>query len=849
MRPRDVIDTNLEKLLSRAYEPRLPRAAFRAALRERALAASHRPGPRLAYPRRAAHGWTKPFVAAAAVVLAALVTWLVREEPVTSYETILAADAVALRDHPDDAWRAAGSDHAILLDDAFLEVRTPSSRGLRVESVALGAIAVDSDSHAELGSTSAANAIRVTTWLRAGAVDVERRAGEGSFVVSSEHGTTLIERGAMRVWLTMNASVTRVHVLDGVAFVEHDGRHRLDAGTTWTLRPGSPPLQDPTAPVRKSEVEVVSGDQPDDAPPEPVDPAQGAVEPPIQLHGEARDAATDLPLEAFSVALVPFEIGGSPAYGHSPRVFDFDDASGTFAVRGVTAGRYRAFVRADGYSTWSSSLVDVGAGASAPALRAALPRGATLRGRVVDAATGAGVAGALVFSVTDAPLLLFPIQEFMRETSEADLLRGAHTDSNGGFELPHVSPGRQEVRVAKTGFAPATLVVDDVQNGESRPELRIELVTGGRVRGRVTQRDGTPWANTMVFAMRQGSERANAQLFGAGVTDEEGRYEITDLPPGTYVAILMGIDVATPEAEHSDISDTVSVIHVRVQSDELATADFFLHGTGTRLTGTILDAAGEPLAGAILSLGPAGDDEARDLSNFRGGRTDDAGRFEFAGVTPGRYEAYVIDGSGLLAQIIGTIDVPALPEVERSLRLEGGRIAGTASADQEPVPGYVVVERIVVDGDQFVAKLETDSSGRFEIKHLTAGLYRVSVVPKDGPLAVATTPVIQVDRDQTARVAVAMERGGSVAVVAVDGAGAPIPNASLLLTDARGAAFMGGWDPRTNADGTATLAHVPAGAWTLVVSEPTAGSFERTVVIEPGETIAVEARLEPKQNR
>ena len=154
----------------------------------------------------------------------------------------------------------------------------------------------------------------------------------------------------------------------------------------------------------------------------------------------------------------------------------------------------------------------------------------------------------------------------------------------------------------------------------------------GIIRGRVINQRGEPVMCANVRLLTRGREPVVA-------TDAEGRFEFTGLPAGRYGLEATKILHLTGRYG-SDRSGAPSTRITLADGRTLTDRDILLP-TGSSITGTVVDDAGEPVADVVIrALRPRGSTDARFASNAFGGppqRTDDRGRFRLFGLLPGQY--------------------------------------------------------------------------------------------------------------------------------------------------------------------------------------------------------------------
>lgn len=157
----------------------------------------------------------------------------------------------------------------------------------------------------------------------------------------------------------------------------------------------------------------------------------------------------------------------------------------------------------------------------------------------------------------------------------------------------------------------------------------------GVIRGRVVRADtGEPLRRVQVRV----DEWSTGDFSGAGVTmtDAEGRYELTQLPPGRYqLKATRGgyIEVAYGQRRPFERGRPLELGEKAV----LQNIDFALP-PGAVVTGRVVDEAGEAFAHVSVSLARRRYIEgARRLVAENGDTTDDRGEFRIFGVPPGDY--------------------------------------------------------------------------------------------------------------------------------------------------------------------------------------------------------------------
>jgi hypothetical protein len=153
--------------------------------------------------------------------------------------------------------------------------------------------------------------------------------------------------------------------------------------------------------------------------------------------------------------------------------------------------------------------------------------------------------------------------------------------------------------------------------------------------------------------------------------------------------------------------------------------ELVLAGPGASLSGTVRDARGEPVAGALVLAGPeegtswlADDGNRHLLPGGSATRSDDKGRFELPSLPAGPGELH-IEALGFLEHDATTLLRPGeSADLDIALR-RGAVVAGSVrDSGSRPVPGARVLVRALESG--VVREVQTDDAGAFRLEGLAA---------------------------------------------------------------------------------------------------------------------------------
>ena len=167
------------------------------------------------------------------------------------------------------------------------------------------------------------------------------------------------------------------------------------------------------------------------------------------------------------------------------------------------------------------------------------------------------ITGTVVNSVTGEPIVRAAVRV------NGPMLPQVFTDGSGRFEMNDVPEGQMVITAQRPGFLNSEVIGHQLQTvtvGTTMPPIQIKLIPQGMIKGRVTNGESEPIEGLGVQVMFQqiADGRKDWAPRGNAQTDENGEYQIEDLPPGQYL-LSTSIQVLAPfaaVAENGPINDT-----------------------------------------------------------------------------------------------------------------------------------------------------------------------------------------------------------------------------------------------------------------------------------------------------
>lgn len=545
------------------------------------------------------------------------------------------------------------------------------------------------------------------------------------------------------------------------------------------------------------------------------DPAELTMEAPLLLTGRVVDAEEETPLVR---ALVwPRGEPGAAVTSDGDGTYEMVSGTPPDEVAAGAAGFRVAGVRTDPSRP-----------ARLPLLR--LPPEVTVRGTVVDA-EGGPVSGARVRLRAPAQPGITWKATWGREAP------GGSSDERGRFRVAGLDTGTVYLlRVEAPGFPALERAV------EPPAQLALTLERGGGVTGVLADPYGEPvvGARARLFPAPDEANRLVVQLLDGervaryeAVTGAQGRFTVTEVAAGAYDLWIEAPGLAP-----------VRRMGVEVPGGELQRLGRLVADPAVAVEGRVVDAEGEPVEGARVSVDPFS--PYRDFrgsrsvyvfspggpaGQVRGGVSDDEGWFRLDGLAAGEPVDLNVEHERHPDRKLSGVEPPVDGleiELEAGVRVRG-RVLGPFG---EPVPRAM----IRISGDQnrtgsaagpsysFGHSAITDEDGRFDEAGLRPGVFRVEA--SSGEMSPATAGPFTVGEGEEIGPLELVLGEPVVLEGTVYGAdGQPVPGVAVTTrrtVQTRNGAITARHGARTDATGRYRIPGLPPGEHSVRVEQGTA---------------------------
>jgi protocatechuate 3,4-dioxygenase beta subunit len=510
------------------------------------------------------------------------------------------------------------------------------------------------------------------------------------------------------------------------------------------------------------------------------------------------------------------------------------DGAGAYRLAGVRAGRAGIAAAAPGYLAGFASLTVAAGEGRGPTF--ALKPAVRLRGRVVDAASKAPLAGVELRAAEAPEGASRGIFRFSDDEAPV-----ARTGADGRFEVRGLAAETQyALRLAREGYAPRTAPVPPVAPGAAPPPLELTLDRGRRAVGRVLDAEERPVAGAAITlrpapanqnrfqSLTQPEEEPFRASAGAG-----GEFAFTGLPPGRFdlearapgfaPRLVPGIEVPAGPGEH-----------------DLGTV---LLSPGVALEGKVSDPQGRPIPQAEVRVVKATGRMAL-LAMFRRGEEEpDAwsradGSFRIADLAPGQPVNLVVTHKGF-----GGADVPQVtpPSEPLAVTLHPAlRIAGrVVDPDGDPVARARLMlstewQRGGSRAMRSSGQTESDEQGRFLFEDVEPGTLRLTA-SAEGRQSAELGGIAAAPGKDVEGLELVLAPGATVEGRVTDAAGRPVPDVMVQVLDeerAMGSRIFHG--TRADGDGWYTIEGLPSGQRSLAAEDDQGRRAVGDLDVRPG---------------
>jgi 5-hydroxyisourate hydrolase-like protein (transthyretin family) len=426
-------------------------------------------------------------------------------------------------------------------------------------------------------------------------------------------------------------------------------------------------------------------------------------------------------------------------------------SDGTYLLGGLPAGSYQVMFQPNNgqgqnyvyqyYPNKSNAAaaqaVSVTAGQTTPDINASLATGATVSGKVTDAATGTPLTGIYVYA--------FQYGNGGPRYVSTDYTT---TDSTGAWSISGLPTGTYEIEFNPPyGSNYATQYYDDVTAqdpptpvtltaGSTTSNIDASLAQAGQISGTVT--DGVtpgPAAGVGVYAYDNSGDQ-----FASTTTDSSGHYTLSGLSPSASYRVEFYPPYGSPLAAefYSSGATLQTATPVAVTMGQTTpNIDETLYAGGS-ISGVVTDAAtGYPIGGVRVMLFDSAGDQV-----YTNGDSDTGpdGSYDFTNLPAGAYKVefssegalgfqYYNDANTLGAATAVTLSAgQAVTNIDGALT-QGGTLEGVVT---DAVTGQGVGDASVsildARGD-YLTFAFTDPNGHYEVSGLAPGTYYVEVFP------------------------------------------------------------------------------------------------------------------------
>ena len=416
--------------------------------------------------------------------------------------------------------------------------------------------------------------------------------------------------------------------------------------------------------------------------------------------------------------------------------------------------------------------------------------------------TGARLLGTVRAADTS---LAAEVEVIVARAEDSTVVKRVTTNANGSFLVKGLAAGNYILRAQSPGQGDSLSVTISVAALQLVTDIQLSLQATGSITGIVRDADTiAPIVGALVTI--------SDSDFTAVVTDANGMYTIPTTTPGSRTLEVTRNGFIPFQVSVSVVAGTSTTANATLSQ-------------GGRISGVVLNPAGTPVVGVIITLANPGIGPVTRV-------TDGDGRFSFDSVRLGNYTLfYGPDRDALDGQQFNV--TPAQLTFDTTVQLQSGiSVTGTVLAADGITPLANVTVSIQRAG-RVERSVTTNAAGQYQLTTDVAGVVDIVAI---GP-GVRFTQLTGVQINQGDNLSGLNLTAGSqtltVNVGSTQTGQLMIEGASILIEPLFGSSGIstGG---RSDANGLATIANLLAGDYRVTVSAPELIAQTRTVTLSTG---------------
>lgn len=467
------------------------------------------------------------------------------------------------------------------------------------------------------------------------------------------------------------------------------------------------------------------------------------------------------------------------------------DTDGNYSITGFTAGSYTLSVLQQNFQS-SSAGFDVlpGQTASVNFILQASP--GSITGIVRDAVTTQPVPGAIVqlFQSQSLTPIAFTV-----------------TDQQGSYTFSGIQPGSYLVTASEFNYASSSIGATVAANQQVQANILLQP-NPASISGQVTDAFGSPINNASVRILDQ-----NETLVGFALTGADGTYAIGNIPAGSFKLVVSAEGYQT----------ALSGISLSA-GEQRTNVDFSLSANPGRISGTVTDASGNPITGAVVTvriIGAGGVVVATVV-------TDSDGNYTAGSLPPGSYTV-TVTAQGFETRTVGAI-VQSDTTTTTNVSLTGifGSITGVVLNNLAlPITTASVAVSLFDENGILLFTTNAQSNGSFTFPQVAPGNYVITASASGFVTGIIGAVVIP---DEAANVTLLLQTGpASIAGFVTNTAtGDPIQGAIVTATTVDGQVLA---ISTSAADGSFTISNLQPGTVILTATATNFGTDSKSVIL------------------